>query len=136
MFNRPVAKEVTGANVLVAIFSEQESQAVYLLKSHGVSRIDVVNFISHGISKIEGTSEDSDQAELGEEKRPRVKNAPAHWSPSPPTLMRKPKRAGSIHWWVATRRLSVPCRFCVGVVKTTHCWWVSRALVRPPLPRG
>ena len=59
-------KEVTGANVLVAIFSEQESQAVYLLKSHGVSRIDVVNFISHGISKIEGTSEDSEEAELGE----------------------------------------------------------------------
>ena len=59
-------KEVTGANVLVAIFSEQESQAVYLLKSHGISRIDVVNFISHGISKIEGTSEDSEEAELGE----------------------------------------------------------------------
>ena len=59
-------KEVTGANVLVAIFSEQESQAVYLLKSHGVSRIDVVNFISHGISKIAGTSEDSEEAELGE----------------------------------------------------------------------
>ena len=46
-------KEVTGANVLVAIFSEQESQAVYLLKSQGVSRIDVVNYISHGISKID-----------------------------------------------------------------------------------
>ena len=59
-------KEVTGANVLVAIFSEQESQAVYLLKSQGVSRIDVVNFISHGISKIEGSSEESEGAELGE----------------------------------------------------------------------
>jgi ATP-dependent Clp protease ATP-binding subunit ClpA len=59
-------KEVTGANVLVAIFSEQESQAVYLLKSQGVSRIDVVNFISHGISKIEGSSEESEDAELGE----------------------------------------------------------------------
>ena len=46
-------KEVTGANVLVAIFSEQESQAVYLLKVQGVTRIDVVNYISHGISKAE-----------------------------------------------------------------------------------
>lgn len=46
-------KEVTGANVLVAIFSEQESQAVYLLKAQGVTRIDVVNYISHGISKVE-----------------------------------------------------------------------------------
>ena len=39
--------EVTGANVLVAIFSEQESQAAYLLRKHEVSRLDVVNFISH-----------------------------------------------------------------------------------------
>ncbi|HCK80302.1 MAG TPA: ATP-dependent Clp protease ATP-binding subunit ClpA, partial [Candidatus Competibacteraceae bacterium] len=44
-------KEVTGANVLVAIFGEQESQAVYLLKQQEISRLDVVNFISHGISK-------------------------------------------------------------------------------------
>ncbi len=57
-------KEVTGANVLVAIFSEQESQAVYLLKSQGVSRIDVVNFISHGISKIDDAGEAEDDAEL------------------------------------------------------------------------
>ena len=59
-------KEVTGANVLVAIFSEQESQAVYLLKSQGVSRIDVVNYISHGISKIEDDSDGEENAEPGE----------------------------------------------------------------------
>lgn len=47
-------KEVTGANVLVAIFSEQESQAVYFLKQQDVARIDVVNFIAHGISKTPG----------------------------------------------------------------------------------
>jgi ATP-dependent Clp protease ATP-binding subunit ClpA len=45
--------EVTGVNVLVAIFSEQESQAVYLLKKNDVSRLDIVNFISHGISKAD-----------------------------------------------------------------------------------
>ena len=45
--------EVTGANVLVAIFSEQESQAVYILKKSDVTRLDVVNFISHGVSKID-----------------------------------------------------------------------------------
>jgi len=44
--------EVTGANVLVAIFSEQESQAVYFLKKQEISRLEVVNYISHGISKI------------------------------------------------------------------------------------
>ncbi len=48
-------REVTGANVLVAIFSEQESQAVYSLREQGVARLDVVNFITHGISKIGGT---------------------------------------------------------------------------------
>lgn len=52
--------EVTGANVLVAIFSEQESQAVYFLKQQNIARIDVVNFISHGISKVGGQEETSD----------------------------------------------------------------------------
>ncbi|MDP3348956.1 MAG: ATP-dependent Clp protease ATP-binding subunit ClpA [Hydrogenophaga sp.] len=47
-------REVTGANVLVAIFSEQESQAVFLLKQQSVARIDVVNYIAHGISKVPG----------------------------------------------------------------------------------
>jgi len=45
-------EEVVGANLVVAIFSEQESQAVYFLRLQNVARIDVVNFISHGISKI------------------------------------------------------------------------------------
>lgn len=45
-------KEVNGANILVAIFSEQESQAVYFLQQQDISRLDIVNYISHGISKI------------------------------------------------------------------------------------
>ena len=53
-------REVTGANVLVAIFSEQESQAVFLLKQQNVARIDVVNFIAHGISKVQGPHEQPD----------------------------------------------------------------------------
>jgi len=44
--------EVLGANILVAIFSEKDSYAAYLLNSHDVSRLDVVNYISHGISKL------------------------------------------------------------------------------------
>lgn len=55
-------KEVTGANVLVAIFSEQESQAVYFLKQQSISRIDVVNFIAHGISKVQ--PEDADHKDF------------------------------------------------------------------------
>ncbi len=45
-------KEVTGANVLVAIFGERESQAVYFLNKQNITRLDVVNYISHGISKV------------------------------------------------------------------------------------
>jgi ATP-dependent Clp protease ATP-binding subunit ClpA len=45
-------KEVTGANVLVAIFGERESQAVYFLGKQNVARLDVVNYISHGILKL------------------------------------------------------------------------------------
>ena len=47
-------KEVTSLNVLVAIFSERDSHAVYLLNEQGVTRLDVVNYISHGISKTTG----------------------------------------------------------------------------------
>jgi len=63
--------EVTGANVLVAIFSEQESQAVFILKKADVTRLDVVNYISHGVSKAEDdesiNSETPEEAESGEE---------------------------------------------------------------------
>ena len=63
--------EVTGANVLVAIFSEQESQAVYILKKADVTRLDVVNFISHGVSKADDDEpvnpEASEESEAGEE---------------------------------------------------------------------
>lgn len=62
-------KEVSGANVLVAIFSEQESQAVYLLKQQNVARIDIVNYISHGISKVSGQNDGaSEQHEATDEE--------------------------------------------------------------------
>ncbi|MEZ9805515.1 ATP-dependent Clp protease ATP-binding subunit ClpA [Vibrio cyclitrophicus] len=51
--------EVTGANVLVAIFSEQESHAAYLLKKNDISRLDIVNFISHGITKASNEGDSS-----------------------------------------------------------------------------
>jgi ATP-dependent Clp protease ATP-binding subunit ClpA len=51
-------EEVTGANVLVAMFSERESHAVYFLQEQEMSRLDAVNYISHGIAKTEGHGED------------------------------------------------------------------------------
>ena len=67
-------KEVTGGNVLVAIFSEQESQSVYLLKQQDINRIDVVNYIAHGIAKVPGeepaTEGGGGEKEAGESDRP------------------------------------------------------------------
>ena len=68
--------EVLGANVLVAIFSEKDSHAVYLLGQQDISRLDIVNFISHGITKSEETPEadapsanpSQTEAEGGEQK--------------------------------------------------------------------
>ena len=54
-------KEVTGANVLVAIFGEQDSQTVYLLNKQNITRLDVVNYISHGIAK--NSQEEPEEAE-------------------------------------------------------------------------
>jgi len=59
-------KEVTGANVLVAIFGEKDSHAVYYLHQQGVTRLDVVNFISHGVRKDQQT--DATKASEGVEE--------------------------------------------------------------------
>ncbi|VTU35019.1 ATP-dependent Clp protease ATP-binding subunit ClpA [Variovorax sp. PBS-H4] len=63
-------KEVTGANVLVAIFGEKDSHAVYYLHQQGVTRLDVVNFIAHGIKKSdppEATKSSGESASENEE---------------------------------------------------------------------
>ena len=68
-------KEVTGGSVLVAIFSEQESHAVYILKQQDINRIDVVNYIAHGTPKVTNQEESEQAGNLeeeanGEEKAP------------------------------------------------------------------
>lgn len=60
--------EVNGANVLVAIFSEQESHAAYLLKRNDISRLDVVNYISHGTTKSSGSDEELSGSDLSSEE--------------------------------------------------------------------
>ncbi|MHB8496295.1 MAG: ATP-dependent Clp protease ATP-binding subunit ClpA [Casimicrobiaceae bacterium] len=67
-------KEVTGANVLVAVFGEKESHAVYFLNQRGVTRLDVVNYIAHGITKTpqqkqEKPSESKEDADGGSESQ-------------------------------------------------------------------
>ena len=63
-------KEVTGANVLVAIFGEKDSHAVYYLHQQGITRLDVVNYISHGIAKTPQPKEagKEEQQEAGDEQ--------------------------------------------------------------------
>jgi ATP-dependent Clp protease ATP-binding subunit ClpA len=78
-------KEVTGANVLVAIFGEKDSHAVYYLHQQGVTRLDVVNFIAHGIKK-------SDPPEPPRPTRTR------------PKRKRAAKRMRSSRHWSSTRR--------------------------------
>jgi ATP-dependent Clp protease ATP-binding subunit ClpA len=69
-------QEVTGANILVAIFSEQDSHAVFLLNQQEISRLDVVNYISHGISKIHDDSEPAQKSEsvTSDESEPAAAN--------------------------------------------------------------
>ncbi len=56
-------KEVTGANVLVAVFSEKDSQAVYFLNQQGITRLDVVNYMAHGISRVGKDNADEESAD-------------------------------------------------------------------------
>jgi len=63
-------KEVTGANVLVAIYGEQESQAVYMLHQQDVSRLDIVNYVSHGISKVSDENQESNESEQSNDEIP------------------------------------------------------------------
>ncbi|MFP3426915.1 ATP-dependent Clp protease ATP-binding subunit ClpA [Pseudoalteromonas sp. SIMBA_162] len=86
--------EVTGVNVLVAIFSEQESQAVYLLKKNDVSRLDIVNFISHGISKTDDDLGD-DTDDINEEVQ-EVQNEEASKLDSFTTNLNAQARDGNI----------------------------------------
>ncbi|MDC0553086.1 ATP-dependent Clp protease ATP-binding subunit ClpA [Methylophilaceae bacterium] len=64
-------KEVTGANVLVAIFGEKDSHAVYFLHQEGVARLDIVNFIAHGISKV---AESNENEGIANEAEPEIKS--------------------------------------------------------------
>ncbi|HNT63832.1 MAG TPA: AAA family ATPase, partial [Candidatus Desulfobacillus denitrificans] len=62
-------KEVTGANVLVAIFGEKDSHAVYFLQRQGITRLDVVNFISHGITKAPAQGSPRGEGEQPEQEQ-------------------------------------------------------------------
>src|SRR5690606_27657617 len=64
-------KEVTGGNILVAMFAEEESHAVFFLTSQGITRLDVLNYITHGLSKVE-EPEDGEEGFDAEYRRRRA----------------------------------------------------------------
>src|SRR5690625_3391089 len=131
-------REVTGANVLVAIFSEQESQAVYFLKQQSVARLDVVNYISHGISRVEDPSSSTmspGQEEIAADSRGEGGES-SRLRPMPPTSTKRPGRAASTPWWGGRKRWSGWCRSSPGAARTTPCWWGSPGWARRPSPRG
>src|ERR671922_2280954 len=69
-------KEINGGNLLIAMFREPDSYAVYLLEEQGITRFDVVNYISHGISKIATGEEEplqSEEEQPGERPGHRIK---------------------------------------------------------------
>ena len=69
-------KEVTGANVLVAIFGEKDSHAVYFLQQQGIARLDVVNYISHGITKTPQAHQARPDQENEQESQAETSNSP------------------------------------------------------------
>ncbi|HEY1371777.1 MAG TPA: ATP-dependent Clp protease ATP-binding subunit ClpA [Candidatus Binatia bacterium] len=77
-------KEINGGNLLVAIFREPDSYAVYLLEEQGITRFDIVNYVSHGISKTA----------VGDEEMPPQSEAPEEERPSP---MRNPLEAFTVN---------------------------------------
>jgi len=69
-------KEVTGANVLVAIFGEKDSHAVYFLQQQGIARLDVVNYISHGITKTPQPHQGKADQDAEQEGQAETSNSP------------------------------------------------------------
>lgn len=127
--------EVTAANVLVAIFGEKESQAVYLLGRQDISRLDVVNYVSHGISRIhddegvEGTGEETDEETEAETGKTALDTYATN-------LNRAPRKARSIRSSVATTKSNAPFRSSAGVARITRCMSGKRAWARPRLPKA
>ena len=93
--------EVTGANVLVALFTERESYAVYFLQQQDMSRLDAVSFISHGVGKGGDAGRDARRRRAPRKRsrsqvRGKAARAKARSTSSPSTSTRRPRTARSI----------------------------------------
>jgi ATP-dependent Clp protease ATP-binding subunit ClpA len=140
-------KEVSGANLFVALFSEQDSHAVYLLNKQDISRLDVVNYLAHGISKIDQENQAS------EDRNPDTSNPDAEPSGSPldkyTTNLNEEARRGRIDPLIGReaeveRTIQILCRRRknnpllvgeAGVGKTAIAEGLAKRIVEENVPR-
>jgi ATP-dependent Clp protease ATP-binding subunit ClpA len=121
-------REVTGANVLVAIFSEQESQAVYFLKKQDISRLEIVNFISHGISKL-SDDEEVESASVSDEEMPEKNSNPLSLYAS---NLNELAQLGKIDPLIGRKHeIERTIQVCAAAAKIIPYWLVKLALARP-----
>ena len=135
-------KEVTGANVLVAIFGEKDSHAVYYLHQQGITRLDVVNFIAHGIRKS-----DPPEATKGSDAAPSPENeegsgsAERNEKASPleqfTQNLNQLAKEGKIDPLIGREyEVERTIQFCAVGAKTIHCWWARPVSVKRPLQKA
>src|SRR6266545_3328931 len=117
-------KEVTGANVLVAIFGEKDSHAVYFLHQKGVTRLDVVNFISHGITKIPQAAQSKGDHEVETEQEASPGGALENYTLN----LNSMALSGKIDPLIGREREieRVIQTLCPGA-RTIRCWWARQA---------
>jgi ATP-dependent Clp protease ATP-binding subunit ClpA len=127
--------EVTGANVLVALFSERESHAVYFLQTQDMTRLDAVNFISHGIAKapgrgqtrpVQGAGDGHDQ-EREEKPSRRGQDALSNYCVN----LNKKAMAGKIDPLIGRENESGRSRFSAAVPRTTRSMSAIPVSARP-----
>ena len=130
--------DVTGANVLVAIFSERESHAAYFLQQQEMTRYDAVNFIAHGIAKKAGASEARPtKGATEDEDKPAVKTGGEALEAYCVNLNEK-ARQGKVDPLIGRdqRGRALRSRSSAGGPRTIPCWWATPASARPPSPRA
>jgi hypothetical protein len=128
-------KEVTGANVLVAIFGEKDSHAVYYLQQQGVTRLDVVNFISHGIAKTNGgeAAKSTDGNAESEDANAQKETPLAQFTQN----LNQLAKDGKIDPLIGReRRSSAWCRCCAAAARTIRCSSAKPASARRRSPKG
>ena len=114
-------KQVTGANVLVALFGEREAHAAYLLNRQNVTRLDVVNYISHGISKVSDGADEDTRPTGGEEGKTADQGGRSPSNPSPSISIARPRRGVPTPSSGGATRWSEPSRSSAGGARTIRC---------------